>query len=171
MTSCPKWKHNLLDLALGGCGASELEAHLKVCSACSAALDELRTRRERIDDALPKLIQGVEPSAAFRARLMALAENPPPRAWPLRAGLPVAFALVVVFAVWLVSPSPRRVEHKQRDKVLLAGQRLGNWQSPTRFLLDSSADELLRSVPSLGNPFIRIQPTALKIARSEKRKG
>ncbi len=161
MTACPKWKDGLLDLALGVPAPSKLEAHLKTCAACSAALVELRARRQQMDTVLPRLMRGIEPSGALRARLMALPETAPPRtqAWPARVRVLAAAALVFVAAVTLVISSHRRMGPREPDQVFVSGGGLAEWQSPTGSLLRSSAGELIRSGPDLGRFYFPLQST------------
>jgi predicted anti-sigma-YlaC factor YlaD len=171
MTACPKWKDRLLDFALGVPASSELQMHLKTCSACAAAFVELRARSQEMDRLLPKLMHGVEPSAAFRARLMASLEEPPPRmrGWPMRVGVLAALALVVVVAVLLVSSSHWRIGLREPDRVSVSTGGLAEWQSPTGYLLHSSGNELLRSDPQLGKFYFPLRSAPLGSGHGENR--
>ena len=71
--ACEKWKDPLRDAALTGATAKDLEEHLRSCAKCSAELDEVRARASRLDALLPLVMQGAEPSANFRAQVLAAA--------------------------------------------------------------------------------------------------
>jgi len=85
--TCEKWKDQLLEAALAGATTKDLEEHLRGCAKCSAELDEVRARAARLDALLPLVARGAEPSADFRARVLAAAEaaSEGKRAWPWRA--------------------------------------------------------------------------------------
>lgn len=155
MTACGKWKDRLLDSALGAPLASEVEEHLKSCATCSAALVELRARRERMDVALQGLARGAKPSPVFRARLLASLEAHAALAslWPARARVLTAVALVVVMGLFLVPISKRRRSLTQPGAVSISESALSRWRSPTDGLLHSSADEFLESSPRLGEVY------------------
>ncbi len=154
MIGCGEWKDQLLDFALGAPTARGLGQHLQACSACSAAMVELRARRERMDASLRLLVQGVEPSTEFRARVLAAVEAQPRHVslWPAWAGALAAVAALVLFAVLVGPLGP------QPDPALMAAQELSRWQSPTETLLRSPAEELLQSAPPLGQFYFSLEP-------------
>ncbi|MCH6554323.1 MAG: hypothetical protein IH793_09235 [Acidobacteria bacterium] len=154
MIGCGEWKDQLLGFALDASAARGLEQHLQACSACSAAMVELRARRERMDASLRLLVQGVEPSAEFRARVLAAVEAQPRHVglWPAWAGALAAVAALVLFAVLVGPLGP------QSDPALMAAQELSRWQSPTETLLRSPAEELLQSAPPLGQFYFSLDP-------------
>jgi anti-sigma factor RsiW len=173
MTACPKWKDELLDLALGLPPSRELEEHLKECLACSEALAEFRRGRERMDEAVLKLVPRAEPSAAFRAQLMARLEEAPARqpAWSGWAWVLTAAAWFAVISAWLVFSNRSRRTPKERERILVSSEALVAWQSPTGSLLRSSADKLLGSVPRLGDSYFHLQGTVSGTSHGKKRKG
>ncbi|MCH7987096.1 MAG: hypothetical protein IH847_11015 [Acidobacteria bacterium] len=154
MIGCGEWKDQLLDFALDASAARGLEQHLQACSACAAALAELRARRERMDAGLRQLVQGAEPSTEFRARVLAAVEAQPRHVglWPAWAGALAAVAALVLFAVLVGPLGP------QPDPALMAAQELSRWQSPTETLLRSPAEELLQSAPPLGQFYFSLEP-------------
>lgn len=154
MIGCGEWKEQLLDFALNASAARGLEEHLRACSVCSAAMVELRARRERMDAGLRQLVQGAEPSTEFRARVLAAAETQPRHVglWPVWAGALAAVAALVLFAVLVGPLGP------QPDPALMAARELSRWQSPTETLLRSPAEELLQSAPPLGQFYFSLEP-------------
>src|SRR5258708_2693305 len=105
--ACENWKEPLREAALTGTTAKDLEEHLRSCANCSAELDEVRARAARLDALLPLVAQGAEPSADFRARVLAAVaakegkRGRPWRVWTL-AGATVV--LVTLLAGGLTSP-------------------------------------------------------------------
>src|SRR2546429_8492090 len=109
--ACESLKEQLLEAALTGSLTAGLEEHLRTCTICSEEMDNVCTRKARLDTLLPLVAQGSEPSANFRARVLAAAEAAregkqarPWRGWTL-AG---ATAVVVAGLVFLGGVSPRR---------------------------------------------------------------
>lgn len=154
MIGCHDWKDQLLDFALGASAARGLEEHLQACRACSAALVELRARREGMDAGLRQLVQGAEPSAHLRARVLAAVEAGSARkgwrpAWTAALAAVAGLVLVAVL-VGRLGPQP--------DPALVAAQELSRWQSPTEVLLRSPLDELLQSAPRLGQSYFSLEP-------------
>src|SRR5260370_15365627 len=72
--ACEKWSDQLLEAALTGATAQDLEEHLRACTNCSEELSELRARKARLDALLPLTAQAAGPSVDFRARVLAAAE-------------------------------------------------------------------------------------------------
>jgi anti-sigma factor RsiW len=154
MIGCGEWKEQLLDFALNASAARGLEEHLRACSACAAAMVELRARQEQVDAGLRQLVQGAEPSIEFRARVLAAVETQPRHVglWPAWAGALAAVAALVLFAVLVGLLGP------QSDPALMTAQELSRWQSPTETLLRSPAEELLQSAPPLGQFYFSLEP-------------
>lgn len=161
MTACRKWRDRLLERALGLAAEPELEAHLKACPACAAALEEWRARRQQLDLGVRELVQGAEPSPAFRARVLASLEAAPaaPLAPPAWVGMLAAVAVLVLAALLLPRPAAR----------LDPGPRpvaLSEWRSPTDWLLRTPGHDLLRARPRFGDFYF-----PLESARPEKSNG
>lgn len=155
MTACRNWSDRLLDYALGALEASsvrDVEAHLNTCPACTAALVDLRARRDQMDTALLQLAQGAEPAPDFRARVLAAAESAAARGArrPAWVGAVAAGAVVLLAAVllpWLGEqpPTPTGVA------------TLSEWRSPTASLLRAPGRELLEAPPRLGELYFVIE--------------
>jgi len=152
---CEKWKDPLREAALTGAAGKDLEEHLRRCAKCSAELDEVRARAARLDALLPLVARGAEPSADFRARVLAAAEAVregklarPWRIWTL-AG---AAAVVLMVAVtW-----QQRVARMIPGDELAAAQKLAEWRAPSDGLLATPGQEILRTMPRLGESYLNV---------------
>lgn len=158
MPACRRWHDRLLDYTLSALDApavQEVEAHLNACSACAAAVVELRTRGEQLAAALPQLVADAEPSPAFRARVLAAIEHEPglPLSVPAWAG---ALAAVVVLA--LAGFVLRPPEEPWADRTASDVTALSTWRSPTESLLRSPGDALLTTTPRLGEFYFPLEP-------------
>jgi hypothetical protein len=156
--ACEKWKDLLREAALTGITAKDLEEHLRGCADCAAELDEVRARAARLDTLLPLMMQGAEPPADFRARVLAAADAAgsgkharPWRAWVL-AGATVAVVAVVLFAVSL----QRRATQMIPGDELAAAQRLAEWRAPSDGLLSTPGREMLQTMPRLGQGYLNV---------------
>lgn len=152
MNACHRWYDLLLDNAVGGldpAAAAKVEDHLASCAACAATLAQLRAREQQIGAALGQLVRGAEPSAAFRARVLAAARAPvAPAVWqPAWKGATAAVAVLLLAAVFLPALAERWAALSQTKP---AAASLSAWRSPTESLLRSPANELLQSTPRLG---------------------
>jgi hypothetical protein len=157
-SACEKWKDPLREAALTGATAKDLEEHLRSCAKCSAELDEMRARAVRLDALLPLVAQGVEPSADFRARVLVAAEAAgegkrarPWRVWTL-AGAGAAVAVVLMVAVTLQRRTARLIPGDE----LAAAQRLAEWRAPSDGLLATPGQEILRTMPRLGESYLHV---------------
>jgi anti-sigma factor RsiW len=156
--ACEKWKEPLRDAALTGSAAKELEEHLRGCGKCSAELDEARARAARLDTLLPQVAQGAEPSANFRARVLAAVEATGAgkrarrwRVWTL-AGTAAAVMVFLMIAVSL----QRRTGRMIPDEEVAAAQKLAEWRAPSDSLLRTPGQELLKTTPKLGNSYLHV---------------
>jgi hypothetical protein len=156
--ACEKWKDQLLEAALTGAMAKDLEEHLRSCVKCSAELDEVRARAARLDALLPLVAQGAEPSADFRARVLAAAgaagEGKRSRSWRMwtLAGAAAVVAVVLMIAVTL----QRRTERMISVRELAAAQKLAEWRAPSDGLLVTPGQEMLRTTPRLGESYLNV---------------
>jgi len=155
---CAKWKNRLLDAALMGAAAGELEEHLLKCAACSEALKALRARRGQLDALLPLVAQGAEPSPEFHARVLAGAERAdeakrgaPWRVWGL-SGAVAAIMLTLVVGLTLHWRAARTVPENE----LAAAEKLAEWRAPSEGLLETPGREILRTTPRLGESYLYI---------------
>ena len=156
---CKKWQDLLRESALTGTAARDLEEHLRSCPQCSATLHELRARAEQLDELLPLLVQGAEPPADFRARVIAAADAegkgvraPSWRAWTL-AGAATVLVMVLIVGVGL----QRRTTSTIPADELAAAQKLAEWRAPSDGLLLTPGQEMLRKMPRLGESYLNVR--------------
>ena len=157
-TGCEKWKDQLLEAALQGDVAKDLEEHLRTCKGCSAELKHLAARRAQLDALLPMVAQGAEPSAGFRERVIAAAEADCSRkrpsgwrAWTLAGTLATAVTVLVFGVMWHRATEQER----QAARELVAAQKLAEWRAPSDTLLATPGQELLRTTPKLGETYLK----------------
>jgi len=156
--ACESLKDQLLEAALTGSLAAGLEEHLRTCTICSEEMDNVRTRKARLDTLLPLVAQGSEPSANFRARVLAAAEAAregkqarPWRVWTL-AGATAVVVAVLMIGVTLQRRAARMIP---RDE-LAAAQKLAEWRAPSDGLLVTPGQEILRTMPRLGESYLNV---------------
>ena len=156
--ACENWKDQLLEAALTGSLTAGLEEHLRTCTICSEELDNVRVRRARLDALLPLVAQGSEPSANFRARVLAAAEAAregkrarPWRVWTL-AGATAVVVAVLMIAVTLHRRTARMIPGDE----LAAAQKLAEWRAPSDGLLATPGQEILRTMPRLGESYLNV---------------
>jgi anti-sigma factor RsiW len=153
---CTKWKDQLLEAALTGRAAGDLEEHVLKCTNCAEDLAALRARRERLDAVLPLVAQGAEPPAEFRARVLAAAEaaseaksGRPWRVWRL------AGAMAVTVATLMIGLTLRRTELRTVPETeLAAAEKLAEWRAPSDVLLQTPGREILVTTPRLGESYL-----------------
>jgi hypothetical protein len=155
--ACEKWKAPLRETALTGTAANDLEEHLRNCAKCSAELDELRARAARLDALLPLVTQGTEPSADFRARVLAAAEAGSEgkrarqrRLWTL-AGATAAIVMLMIGGAMY-----RRAMQTIPPEEIAAVQRLAEWRAPSDSLLVTPGQEILKTTPKLGQSYLNV---------------
>ena len=155
---CEKWKDQLLEAALTGAVAKELADHLRDCKDCAAELRELEARKARLDALLPLVTQGEQPSAGFRARVLAAAEATSERKsvhhWRIWTLAGAATAVVVMLTVGLVRyrETARRIQVTEVE----GAQKLAEWRAPTDTLLATPGQEILRTTPKLGESYLNV---------------
>jgi hypothetical protein len=156
--ACENWKDSLREAALTGTTAKDLEEHLRSCAKCSAELDEVRARAARLDALLPLVVQGAEPSADFRSRVLATAEatgegkrGRPWKAWTLAGATVVVVALLVVGVALLRRNGPAIPAGE-----VAAAQKLAEWRAPSDGLLRTPGQEILKGMPRLGQSYLHV---------------
>jgi hypothetical protein len=156
--ACEKWKDPLREAALTGATAKDLEEHLRSCAICSAELGEVRACAARLDALLPLVAQGAEPSADFRARVLAAAEatGEGKRARPWRAWTLAGAAAVVVVVLMISVTFQRRTARMIPLEELAAAQKLSEWRAPSDGLLVTPGQEILRNMPRLGESYLNV---------------
>lgn len=157
-SACEKWRDPLLEAALTGAAARDLEDHLRSCTHCADELKELTARRTRLDALLPQVAQGAQPSADFRARVLAAAESTNERRyarrwrfWTLAGATAAVVTLLLIGVMWRgQTESP-----VSRDE-LAAAQKLAEWRAPSDTLLATPGQEILRTTPKLGKSYLNV---------------
>jgi hypothetical protein len=125
---------------------------------CAAELKDLEARRERLDALLPLVMQGAQPSADFRARVLAAAEAagkpvraPAWRAWTLAGAVGATAIVILVGALWY-----RGTGGKIQPDELATAQKLAEWRAPSDSLLATPGQEILRTTPKLGESYLTV---------------
>lgn len=156
--ACEIWKDQLLEAALTGSLTAGLQEHLRDCAICSKELDDVRARKARLDALLPLVARGAEPPADFRTRVLAAAEAAregkrarPWRVWTL-AGAAAVVAAVLMIAVTV----QRRTAGMIPGDELSAAQKLAEWRAPSDSLLATPGQEILRTMPKLGESYLNV---------------
>jgi hypothetical protein len=152
---CAKFKDLLLEAALTGVPGDALKNHLRDCGDCPSEFAALQARRERLEALLPLLTREQEPSAGFRARVLAAAASARERrsqrwkVWILAAATAaIAAALTIGFA-W-----KRRDSRTLPEGDLIAAEKLAEWRAPSDVLLMTPGREILRTTPRLGVTYL-----------------
>ncbi len=191
MMACKEWKERLLEYAAlefadggpetGGVetakersvDARRVEAHIKGCAGCAAALAEMRKRAVRIDSALPRIAEGEELNEGFEARVFAriaagegARRSNPGNAWSGSAWLTVwrirlaaagvVCAVAVAAVVW---PTIKKKWHIGEEPAF----SISTWRSPTDGLLRTPGRELLQSGPKLGEVYFPVGTAARQV--------
>jgi len=157
---CAKWHDPLLEAALTGTVADDLQQHLSACAACTEQFLALQSRRQRLEALLPLVAQGAEPSPDFRARVLAAAEAAAqPRGARPSPWLAWGFAAVAVLAVaaLITTYALRSGSSQPMPQAELANaQKLAQWRAPSDIFLDTPGSDLLRSTPKLGESYLHV---------------
>ncbi|HET8923684.1 MAG TPA: hypothetical protein VFN26_11905 [Candidatus Acidoferrum sp.] len=156
--ACEKWREQLRDTALTRAATKDLEEHLRSCRDCAAELRDLETRRTRLDTLLPLVARGSEPSADFRARVLAAAEAIDRRKhgrrwryWTLAGTTAMVAAAVIIGVNW-----HRQTGLPVSKEELAAAQKLADWRAPSDSLLETPGQEILRTTPKLGESYLNV---------------
>lgn len=155
--ACEKWKDQLLEAALTGATTKDFEEHLRACAICSRELDAVRAREAQLDELLPLVARGAEPPADFRAQVLAAAEAARGasrarrwRVWTL------AGATAAIVALMIGATMYHRAAQRIPEKELAAVQRLAEWRAPSDALLTTPGQEILRTMPRLGESYLSV---------------
>jgi hypothetical protein len=158
--ACEKWKEQLLEAAVTESVGEDLADHLRTCADCAAELKTLEARRARLDTLLPLVAQGSEPSADFRARVLAAAGATRERkrfsrwrVWTL-AGATATAAIVLALGAWWHRGTARKMQIEE----LATAQKLAEWRAPSDSLLATPGQEILRTTPKLGESYLNVPP-------------
>ena len=157
---CAKWQDPLLEAALTGTVARDLQQHLSGCARCTEQFLALSARRQKLDSLLPLVAQGAEPSPDFRARVLAAVETASrPRRSQLQPWLAWGLATVAVLAVAALFTSfalRSRNSQPVPQAELATAQKLAQWRAPSDIFLDTPGSDLLRATPKLGQSYLQV---------------
>jgi len=155
--ACEKWKDQLLEAALTGATSRDFDEHVRSCAVCSSELDAFRARQVRLDELLPLVARGSEPSPDFRARALVAAAAAREgkrtrqwRAWTL-AGATAAIVVLMIGATIY-----RRTGQTIPADELAAVQKLAEWRAPSDSLLVTPGQDILRTMPRLGESYLSV---------------
>jgi hypothetical protein len=156
--TCDKWKDRLLEAALTGAATKDFEEHLRSCATCSRELDAVRARKARLEELLPLVARGSEPSADFRARVLAAtaAAREGKRAWPWRAWTLAGAATMVVVVLMLGVTLRRKTPGMIPGDELATAQKLAEWRAPSDSLLMTPGQEIIGTMPKLGESYLNV---------------
>ena len=154
---CEKWKDQLLETALTGTASADFETHLRSCTICSKELDAARARKARLDELLPLAARGAEPPVDFRARVLAASEaareGSSAQHWRLWT---LAGATAAIVALMIGATMYRRAAQTIPEDELAAVQKLTEWRAPSDALLVTPGQEILRTMPRLGESYLNV---------------
>jgi hypothetical protein len=155
---CKEWKDQLLEAALTDVMTHDFEEHLRTCAKCSGELEETRARKARLDALLPIVARGAEPSADFRAQVLAAAERGieekharPWRTWTLAGAMAAVATALIIGVIWY-----RGASRTIPESELAAAQKLAEWRAPSDTLLVTPGGEILRTMPRFGDSYLNV---------------
>jgi predicted anti-sigma-YlaC factor YlaD len=152
---CAKFKDLLLEAALTGVPGDILKKHLQDCGNCTSEFAALQARRERLEALLPLLAREQEPSAGFRARVLAAAESAREhRSQRWRVWILTGAAAAIVAALTIGLALQRRNSRTLPEGDLIAAKKLAEWRAPSDVLLMTPGREILRTTPRLGVTYL-----------------
>jgi hypothetical protein len=177
MKPCDRWRESLAEFALGAPADPGLAEHLQKCRSCSVALAKLQSLTGEIDRGIQQLAfaePDVEAAAGILAEVASRAEQS--RGWgPAGRTIAAVFAAVAFLAASLGISWRHRAQREETERALSAAAGISRWKPPTRELLRSPYDGLLRGGPRLGETFYRLDTGGFGTGQSargrkEKRK-
>jgi hypothetical protein len=158
MKPCDRWREALAEFALGAPADPGLPEHLQKCRSCSVLLAKLQSLTGELDRGIQQLAfaePDVEAAAGILAEVASRAEQS--RWWgPARRTIAAAFAAVAFLAAALGVSWSHRAQRQETERALSAAAEIARWKPPTRELLRSPYDGLLRGAPRLGETFYRL---------------
>jgi hypothetical protein len=158
MKPCDRWRESLAEFALGAPADPELGEHLRKCASCSVRLAKMQSLAREIDRSIQQLAFA-EPDVAAGARILAEVgfRAEPSRWWrPTGRTIAVAFAAAALLAASLGILWRHRAQRQETERALSAAAGISRWKPPTRELLRSPYDGLLKGAPRLGETFYRL---------------
>jgi anti-sigma factor RsiW len=171
MNPCDHWRESLTEHALGGPAEAALAEHLEKCRDCRAALARMQSIAGEIDRGVRQLA-AVEPSADGAARVLAeVASRVERTRWwqPTGRAAAAAFAAVIFLAGSLGVFWRIRTRQEGAAQALSAAAEISSWRSPTRDLLRSPSESVLKGAPRLGRGFYRLDAGGAQTKKSDPR--
>jgi len=154
---CEKWKDQILEAALTGAASADFEKHLRGCANCSSELDAARARKVQMDELLPLVARGAEPTGDFRARVLAAAEAAGQERRALRRRLwTLAGAAAAIVALAAGVTMYRKTAQAIPPEEIASVQKLVEWRAPSDGLLRTPGQEILKSTPRLGQSYLNV---------------
>jgi hypothetical protein len=158
MQPCDRWRESLAEFALGAPADPGLAEHLRKCASCSVRLAKMQSLTGEIDRGIQQLAfaePDVEAAARILAEVGSRAEQS--RWWrPTGRAIAAAFAAVAFLAASLGISWRHRAQREETERALSAAAGISRWKPPTRELLRSPYDGLLKGAPRLGETFYRL---------------
>lgn len=136
MTTCARWREELIDHALGQPASAALSAHLATCAGCAAAFADWRARMDQLDTGVRTMVVR-DPSSTLRSRVLAGIDSGPPLftwVWRMRTAL-VGAVLIASIALVTYEGGALRRERARSTAIVSAGAALSHWRAPTDVLL------------------------------------
>jgi hypothetical protein len=158
MKPCDRWRESLAEFALGARADPGLGEHLRKCASCSVALAKMKSLTAEIDRGIQQLAFA-EPDVEAAARILAeVGSRAEQSRWWRPAGrtIAAAFAAVAFLAASLGISWRHRAQREETERALSAAAGISRWRPPTRELLRSPYDGLLKGAPRLGETFYRL---------------
>jgi hypothetical protein len=157
MKPCDRWRESLAEFALGAPADRGLAEHLPKCASCSLRLAKMQSLTGKIDRGIQQLAFA-EPDVNSVARILAEVRSRTEQTrWrqPAVRTLAAGFAVVAFLATSLGISWRHRAQREETERALSAAAGISRWKSPTRELLRSPYDGLLKGAPRLGETFYR----------------
>jgi len=156
--ACENWKPALLEAALSATVPAELLRHLQGCPHCAAEWNAVQGRARRLQAVLPKITQGAELSADFRARVLSATATVERKraAGKWRVFVFAGATAAVIVLLLLGKHGARNASAGLSSQELAAAQKLAEWRAPSDTLLATPGQEMLRSLPKLGETYLRV---------------
>ena len=158
MKPCDRWRESLADFALVAPADPGLAEHLQKCASCSVRLARMQSLTGEIDRGIQQLAVA-EPDVDASARILAeVGSRAAPSRWwrPPSRTIGAAFAAAAFLAASLGISWRHRAQREETERALSAAARISRWKPPTRELLRSPYDGLLKGAPRLGETFYRL---------------
>ena len=170
MKPCDRWRESLAEFALGAPADPGLAEHLRNCASCAVRLAKMQSLTGEMDRGIQQLAFA-EPDVAAAARILAeVGSRAEQSRWWRPAGrtIAAAFAAAAFLAASLGISWRHRAQREEAERALSAAAGISRWKPPTRRLLRSPYDGLLKGAPRLGETFYRLDTGGFGTDRSAR---